>query len=199
MNFTELLNYLIGLLHTLIRFLPLGIYFFAYFSSSIYKDIRSAILLIGLIINDLLGYLFKKYTKFIPNDSCAIFDKKDDNSELGFLPNPHSQVISFISTFYFSDMYYKQKLDIIPFTTLMVLLFLTIWSRISIGCESSKRIIISVIFGIIPGMLFYYFIKNYYLEAEKGIIEKNTCELGYDNYNCSEIKDGTVIIKKPVD
>ena len=63
MDFSQSLSYFIGLLHTLIRFLPLGVYFFAYFSSAIYKDIRSAILLIGLILNDLIGYLYKRYSK----------------------------------------------------------------------------------------------------------------------------------------
>ena len=55
-----MINYTIGLIHTLIRFLPLGIYSFTYFLT-IYKDLRSAILLLGLIINDLMGYIFNKY------------------------------------------------------------------------------------------------------------------------------------------
>jgi len=196
MNFTESINYFIGLLHTLVRFLPLGVYFFAYFSSAIYKDIRSAILLIGLIVNDLVGYLYKKYSNFIPNENCAVFDKSDNESELGFLPNSHTEFISFISTFYFSDMYYKEKLDVIPFTSLMVMIFLTIWSRVTIKCEKFNDIVFNIIFGVIWGLIFYYFVKDYYLNAEKGLLEKETCDLGYDNYNCSEIKDGTVILKK---
>jgi len=196
MNFTESVNYFIGLLHTLVRFLPLGVYFFAYFSSAIYKDIRSAILLIGLIVNDLVGYLYKRYSNFTPNENCAVFDKSDNESELGFLPNSHTEFISFISTFYFSDMYYKEKLDVIPFSSLMVMIFLTIWSRVTIKCEKFNDIVFNVIFGVIWGLIFYYFVKDYYLNAEKGLLEKETCDLGYDNYNCSEIKDGTVILKK---
>ena len=196
MNFTESINYFIGLLHTLVRFLPLGVYFFAYFSSAIYKDIRSAILLIGLIVNDLVGYLYKKYSNFSPNENCAVFDKSDNESELGFLPNSHTEFISFISTFYFSDMYYKEKLDVIPFSSLMVMIFLTIWSRVTIKCEKFNDIVFNIIFGVIWGLIFYYFVKDYYLNAEKGLLEKETCDLGYDNYNCSEIKDGTVILKK---
>ena len=197
MDFAKMLDYFIGLIHTLIRFLPLGVYFFAYFSSAIYKDIRSAILLIGLILNDLIGYLYKKYTKYTPNDNCAIFDKSDDDSELGFLPNSHTEIMSFVSSFYFSDMYYKGTLDSMPFITLLVMLFLTIWSRISIKCEKSKDIIFNLIFGIIWGVLFYYFVKDYYLNADSGKIEKATCDLGYENgdYKCSEIKDGQVIVK----
>ena len=94
-------------------------------------------------------------------------------------------------------MYYKGNLDSMPFITLLVMLFLTIWSRISIKCEKSKDIIFNLIFGIIWGVLFYYFVKDYYLNAESGKIEKATCDLGYENgdYKCSEIKDGQVIVK----
>ena len=197
MDFAQMLDYFIGLIHTLIRFLPLGIYFFSYFSSAIYKDIRSAILLIGLILNDLIGYLYKRYTNYTPNENCAIFDKSDSDTELGFLPNSHTEIMSFVTSFYFSDMYYKENLDTIPFITLLVMLFLTIWSRMSIQCEKSKDIIFNLIFGIIWGVLFYFFVKDYYLNADKGLVEPQKCDLGYENgdYKCSEIKDGRVILK----
>ena len=42
------------------------------------------------------------------------------------------------------------------------------------------------------------FLKESFL-VEKGILEKETCDLGYDNYRCDEIKDGTVIIKHSTD
>jgi hypothetical protein len=197
MGFVDMLNFVIGLIHTLVRFLPLGLYFFAYFSSTIYKDLRSAILLIGLIINDIIGYLVKKYGKIVYAAPCAIFGKENSNKELGFLPNPHTQIITFISSFYFSDMYYKQKLDALPFVFLLVLLFVTIWSRITIGCKKPKDIMFAIIFGAIYGTLFYYIVHSYYVEAEKGIVEKKSCELGYNNYRCDEIKNGTVIIKDP--
>jgi len=195
MNFVEMLNFTIGLIHTLIRFIPLGLYFFAYFSSTIYKDLRSAILLIGLVINDLVGYLYKKYAKITYNAPCAIFGKENSETELGFLPNTHTEIVSFVSSFYFSDMYWKQKLDTIPFVFLMVILFLTVWSRVTIGCKTGKDIIFNIVFGAIRGVLFYYIVKQYYVEADKSIIEKNTCDLRYDNYRCDEIKNGTVIIK----
>ena len=195
MNFTEMLNYFIGLLHTLIRFLPLGFYFFTYFSSAIYKDIRSALLLIGLILNDLIGYLYKKWGEVIPKYNCGVFEKSEKFSDLGFLSNTHTELISFVSSFYFSDMYYKEQLDIIPFVSLLVMLFLTVWSRMNVGCETSKSVMYNIIFGIIWGVLFYFIIKDYYLEANN-IGATNKCDVNYgENYNCSEIKDGTVIIK----
>ena len=70
------------------------LYYFAYFSSTIYKDLRSAILLIGLVINDLVGYLYKKYAKITYNAPCAIFGKENSETELGFLPNTHTEIVS---------------------------------------------------------------------------------------------------------
>jgi hypothetical protein len=195
MSSTDMITYFIDLIHILVKFIPIGIYFFAYLSSTLYKDIRSALLLIGLIINELIGYLYKKYTKYVPKDECHIFDKGSKNYKLDFLQNSHTEIIAFVSTFFFSDMYHKQKLNIIPFTSLLILVFLTIWSRLSIKCEENKDVIFNLVIGIIWGALFYYFVKEYYLSAERGIIEKNTCDLGYDNYKCSEIKNGTVIMK----
>lgn len=195
MNFIEMLNYVIGLLHTFVRFLPLGLYFFTYLSSALYKDLRSAYLLIGLVINDLIGYIYKKYAQIIPNAACAIFGKVSDKTELGFLPNPHTEIMSFVASFFYSDMYYKGGVDSVPFIFVTGMLLLTIWSRITIGCKSVKDVFYNVLFGFIRGIIFYYIISEYYQDAEKGHLERETCDLRYDNYRCDEIKDGTVIIK----
>ena len=47
MNFIEMLNYVIGLLRHICSVFPLGLYFFTYLSSSLYKDLRAAYLLFG--------------------------------------------------------------------------------------------------------------------------------------------------------
>ena len=33
------------------------------------------------------------------------------------------------------------------------------------------------------------------MKEKRGIAEKETCDFGYNNYRCAEIKDGTVILK----
>ena len=190
------LNFLISIIHTFVRFLPIGIYFFVYLSSALFKDLRSAYLLIGLVVNDLLGYLFRKYTKFVPNSACAVFTQLDDTTQPAFLPNPHTEVMAFISSFFFTDMFYKGGIDAIPFSFLLFMIFLTVWSRISIGCKNLIDVLFNLIFGGIAGTLFYILISTYYLEAEKGFNEKEKCDLGFDNYRCDEIKNGTVIIKE---
>lgn len=192
----NILSFLIGIIHTFVRFLPLGLYFFVYLSSALYKDLRAAYLFIGLVVNDLIGYLYKKYTKFRPNGACAIFSKLDDKTEPGFLPNPHTEIMSFVSSFFFTDMFYKGGIDAVPFTFLLFMLFVTVWSRISIGCKKMKDVLFNLIFGAIRGILFYMIISSYYMDAQRGFVEKETCDLGFDNYRCDEIKNGTVIIKE---
>ena len=193
----NILSFLIGLIHTFVRFLPLGLYFFVYLSSALYKDLRAAYLFIGLVVNDLIGYLYKKYTKFRPNGACAIFSKLDDKTEPGFLPNPHTLYISFVAAFFYSDMWYKYKFDFIPFIFILFLLILTIWSRIDIGCKEFKDVVLNVVFGALRGIIYYYFVSSYYRDAEKDDLEKNTCDFGYNDYQCNEIKEGTVIVKEP--
>ena len=196
MNFIDMVNFFIGLIHTFVRFLPLGFYFFTYLSTALFKDLRSAILMMGLVLNDIIGFLYKKYAKITPNAPCAIFGKVDNKTEIGFLPNPHTEVISFVASFFYSDMYYKNKFDVMPFSFITIMLFITIWSRITIGCKKMKDVLFNLVFGAVRGMLFYYFVSKYYLHAERGQLEKETCDLGYNNYRCDEIKDGTVIIKE---
>lgn len=196
MNFIDMVNFFIGLIHTFVRFLPLGFYFFTYLSTALFKDLRSAILMMGLVLNDIIGFLYKKYAKITPNAPCAIFGKVDNKTEIGFLPNPHTEVVSFVASFFYSDMYYKSKFDVMPFSFITIMLFITIWSRITIGCKKMKDVLFNLVFGSVRGILFYYFVSKYYLHAERGLLEKETCDLGYNNYRCDEIKDGTVIIKE---
>ena len=120
---------------------------------------------------------------------------RDNDEELGFLPNSHTEYVTFIAAFFYSDMWYKYSFDFIPFFFILFLLIITIWSRISIGCKTFKEAIFNVIFGALRGMIYFYFVSTYYNDAVKDSTVQNKCDLGYDNYQCNEIVDGTVIIK----
>ena len=48
MNILELLQIVKAIIHTFVRFLPLGFYSFAYLLAALFKDKRGAILLLGL-------------------------------------------------------------------------------------------------------------------------------------------------------
>ena len=192
------LEVLKGLIHTFVRIMPLGLYFFTYFSLTLYKDLRSGILLLGLIINDMIGYMYKKYAKIVFNDACAMFGTTNADGNLGFLNNTHIEIITFIAAFFYSDMWNKNKMDWYKFNFLTFMIIITIWSRMAIGCNIDLQdIIFNVVFGLLRGALFFYFFQNYYSDVERGIIEKESCDMGYSDYKCETIKDGVVIVKHP--
>ena len=204
-NAIAMVSILKSLVHTFVRFLPLGLYSFTYFSIALYKDLRSAILLLGLILNDIIGMLFNKYSKIKPPATCAIFkrpvalnESKDKSTyrQLGILPNPHTEIMGFVTAFFFSDMTAKGTFDMIPGWFLIILTIVTGWSRMAIQCKEFNDVIFNVLRGAIIGILFFYFFKDYYKNAEEGVLEREKCDMGYKNYKCDTIQDGVVIVKK---
>jgi hypothetical protein len=196
MQIIEIINIIKSIIHTFVRFLPFGLYFFCYFSTIIFKDIRSALLLLGLVLNDILSYVYKRYYKIPDNLNCSILSKPD-GTPAPPLPSSHTQYLSFIIAIVFSNQLYKG--DSSPFTLifLSIMLGLTGWSRIIIGCkENYKKVGYEILFGLLRGSLYYYFISTKWQAAEKGKLEREACEFGYNNYKCSTIKDGVVIVKK---
>ena len=195
MNIIELLKQFKAILHTFIRILPLGLYSFAYLQSAVFKDARGGLILLGLILNDIVGYLYKTYFNFVPNDNCAIFGNVAQNETLGFLPNAHEEVIAFFTAFIFSNMWDEFTFDLIPFVFLIILCLLTGWSRVSIGCSTFRDVLFHLVTGMILGIIYYFFVGGYYMKENRGKLEREPCDFGYNNYQCSEIKDGTVILK----
>ena len=45
--------------------------------------------------------------------------------------------------------------------------------------------------------MLYLFVKDNYTAAKRGMTARDACDMGYNNYKCNEIKDGTVILKNP--
>jgi hypothetical protein len=197
MDIVESIDVVKGLIHSFIRFLPLGLYFFTYFSSTLYKDKRSIILLIGLIFNDIIGSIYKKYSGIVPNDTCAVFGNTD-GSALNFLPNSHTEIFSFITSFFYSEMWNQGRMNWFKFNFLLFMMIITIWSRINIGCENSyQRIIFDLLFGMVRGSLFYHFFSSQYINAQSNdtAFEKAACDSNDSEYTCEKIQNGNVIIK----
>lgn len=189
-----------GLIHTFIRFLPLGLYFFTYFSATLYKDQRSIILLVGLIVNDIIGYVYKKYSGLEPNDACAVFGDTEGKA-LNFLPNSHTEIMAFIASFFYSRMWLNGAMNWFQFNFLLFMMVITIWSRINIGCENDyQRLIFDILFGMARGSLFYYFFSSYYNDSTENNtpLENKACESKYSGYTCETINNGNVIIKDPM-
>ena len=199
MNINELINIIKAILHTFVRFLPLGLYSFTYFSTILYKDVRSVLLLFGLLLNDFIGTLYKKFYKVQDRASCSIMGSPGvDGQDAPSLPNAHTEIISFIFGFFVNRAIDKEDKDPITIGFLLALVILTIYSRIETGCKTLNEALLNVIFGLIWGSIYYNLISENYNKAENEFMEKQTCELGYGNYKCSTIKDGTVIVKRPM-
>ena len=75
MNAVDMILVLKAMIHTFVRFLPLGFYFFTWLAICLYKDMRAAYLLLGLIVNDVIGKMYNDYAKPIVFTTCAIFKK----------------------------------------------------------------------------------------------------------------------------
>lgn len=196
MNILDFFEIIKGLLHTFVRIVPLGLYFFTYFASTLYGDTRAGILLLGLLLNDVIGYIFKRYSKIVFNDSCAIFGSYD-NQNLNFLPNHHTEVVAFIFAFFSFDMY-RKGINWLRFLLLFFLVLITVWSRMSINCETDyNTIIFNLIFGVTVGSLYYYFMSNTYdnLKENKSVLEQVACDKQYGDYTCETIQNGNVIVK----
>lgn len=178
--------------------MPLGLYFFTYFSLTLFRDLRAGVILLGLIINEMFGYAYKKYSNVVYPKECAVFGSETVSQKVGFLNNTHIEIICFVAAFFFSDMWIKNSMDWFRFNFLLFMIIATIWSRMSIGCQNDlQNVIFNVLFGLILGGLYYYFFSDYYTTSEKGLLEKETCDMGYSDYQCETIKDGTVIVKHP--
>jgi hypothetical protein len=200
MDIVESIDIVKGLIHTFIRFLPLGLYFFTYFSSTLYKDKRSIILLIGLIFNDIIGAIYKKYSGIVPNDTCAVFGN-NEGTTLNFLPNSHTEIMAFIMSFFYSEIWLKGNMtgQWFKLNFLLFMMIITVWSRINIGCETSyQRIIFDILFGMVRGSIFYYLFSSQYKDTSTTNLEKTACDANVSGYTCENIKNGNVIIKDPL-
>jgi hypothetical protein len=201
MNILQSVDMVKELIHLFIKLIPIGLYFFTYFSATLYKDYRSIILMVGLIFNDIVGFLYNKYSNIIFNQSCAVFDNIGGASR--FLPNYHSEILSFVTSFFYTEMMSKGGItgNWFKFIFLLFMTLVTIWSRMSIGCETSyQKIMFNLLFGMIRGSLFYYFFSSYYenLDVNKDNIEKTACQNEYSDYTCETIRNGNVIVKDPL-
>ena len=157
MDILQVLNNFKSFIHTFIRFLPLGIYSFSYFQTALYKDKRGGILLLGLILNDILGYLYKNYFQYTPKDNCAIFGGKEEGTSLGFLPNAHEEVVAFLTAIIYSNMWDKFQFDFVPF----VFLFSLSNTNSVIQSISSKTIIL-LLKSIVLSQFFLLYVDSKY-------------------------------------
>ena len=154
-------NFLPALLHTFAKLLPIGLYVSTLLESILFNDIRGFLIFLGLIINDLINIGYNYLLEKKPNEKCAIIRNiyTDDFFELS---TPHTQYISFVTGFLLSSMFFKKVFYYSTFTLFTVLIGLTIWSRIVVGCKDILDAGYNLVFGLFRGIIYYIIIKDYY-------------------------------------
>ena len=154
-------NFLPSLFHTFAKLLPIGLYVSTLLESILFNDIRGFIIFLGLIINDLINIGYNYLLEKKPKEKCAIIRNiyTDDFFELS---TPHTQYISFVTGFLLSSMFFKKVFYYSTFTIFAILIGLTVWSRISVGCKDILDAGYNLIFGLFRGIIYYIIIKDYY-------------------------------------
>ena len=154
-------NFLPSLFHTFAKLLPIGLYVSTLLESILFNDIRGFIIFLGLIINDLINIGYNYLLEKKPKEKCAIIRNiyTDDFFELS---TPHTQYIAFVTGFLLSSMFFKKVFYYSTFTIFSILIGLTVWSRISVGCKDILDAGYNLIFGLFRGIIYYIIIKDYY-------------------------------------
>jgi hypothetical protein len=154
-------NFLPSLLHTFAKMLPIGLYVSTLLESILFNDIRGFIIFLGFIINDLINIGYNYLLEKKPKKNCAIV-RNFLNDEFFELSTPHTQYISFVTGFILSSMFFKKVFYYSTFTIFSILVGLTIWSRISVGCKDILDAGYNLIFGLFRGIIYYIIVKDYY-------------------------------------
>jgi len=148
-------------LHTFVKIMPVGLYLASFLESMLFNDIRGFLIFIGLLINDLINIGYNYMMKPKPNMNCAIIRNVYTDDFFSFA-TPHTQYISFITAFLMASMYFKKVFYYSTFFMFVVMIGLTIWSRITIGCKDILGAGFNLLFGAFRGIIFYIIVKDFY-------------------------------------
>jgi hypothetical protein len=154
-------NMLPVFLHSFVKIMPIGLYLAAILESMLFNDIRGFFVFIGLFINDLINIGYNYVMKPTPNPQCAVI-RNLYTDDFFSLSTPHSQYIAFITSFVMASMYFKKYFFYSTFSIFMVIVVMTIWSRIAIGCENMLDVGFNLLFGAFRGIVYYVIVKDFY-------------------------------------
>ena len=173
-------NILPVFLHTFVKIMPIGLYLSSLLESMLFNDIRGFFIFLGLFINDLINIGYNYVMKPKPNPDCAIIRNlyTDDAFELS---TPHTQYISFVTSFIMASMYFKKYFFYSTFFLFFMMVILTVWSRISVGCETMLDSGFNLVFGAFRGIIYYIIVRDFYepedVTPEEHWIEKKLKQL----------------------
>lgn len=147
-------------INTLVRLEPVALYTGSAMAGVIFNDFRGLLLFMGFIGNELIGLGYKLVLRGVSNPQCALLYSESGTPFV--LPSPITQTMGFFAGFIFMDMYYTDKFNPMKFFVLTLLLLVTIFSRINVGCKTMLDAIYCALIGLLTGVVYYSIIKDYY-------------------------------------
>lgn len=149
-----------ALINTLIRLSPIAFYTGSIISGALFSDFRAALLLGGFILNEFLSLGYRMIFHGVANPQCALLMTANETPFV--LPSPITQTFGFLYGFILADMYYTDIFNAFKFFVMTTIMILTIYSRINVGCKTILDAIYCSLMGIMLGVVYYSFIKDYY-------------------------------------
>ena len=157
--FIDVIVILISIVNTLVRLLPVALYTGTIISNLVFDDFRANLLFIGFLVNEMVSFAYKFALKGTDKAECALLA---DPSNYYVLPSSITQTVGFFFGFILADVYFSNEFKSLKFIVLCILLALTIFSRINVGCETTMNALIFACVGTGFGVIYYYIIKDYY-------------------------------------
>jgi len=152
-----------GIINTLVRLIPLSLYMGSIMSSLIFDNKKAIFLLFGFLFIEFMSFGYNSFSKSVTTPNCAMI--RSENLNLA-LPAPIPLSVGFFVAFFVSDMMETKNFKPIKFYLLIILLLITVWSRINVGCHNVVESIMGALIGITLGIGYYKLIKDRYNEDD---------------------------------
>lgn len=150
------------IINTLVRLLPLSLYSGAIISGLVFDDFRAKVLFFGFVINEFISFGYRMILKGVYNPQCAML--ANSGVDYFVLPSPITQTVGFFVGFMLMHMYANNVFYPATFFVYILVICLTVFSRINIGCKSLLEAIYCLTLGLILGVGYYNIVKPYYKE-----------------------------------
>ena len=148
------------IINSLVRIVPVGLYAGAAMSGVVFNDFRGLLLFGGFLGNELIGLGYRMVLRGVPNPQCALLYSESGSPFI--LPSPITQTVGFFTGFIAMDMYYNNTFNAGKFLLLGMLLVITMFSRINVGCKTLLDAVYCALIGLLTGVVYYSIIKDYY-------------------------------------
>ena len=147
-------------LNTSVRLMPVGLYTGSAMSGAVFEDFRGLLLFLGLLGNELISLGYRMILRGVVNPQCALTFSSEGVPFV--LPSPITQTVGVFVGFFYMDMYYNNTFSALKFFLLTMILVITMYSRINVGCKTLLDSIYCSLIGLLIGVIYYNLIQPYY-------------------------------------